>query len=319
MTSKIINFKRGIKMKLSKTSLKVLASACALAMAFAFAGCKDEDENDALSGYSISYGHPADSTTTYSRSWNVTHTNHLSADCTITIDLASTTTNKNGTVGVKTTTTGGNNAAYIFGLTGSGTTDKPYSFGLCGFRLSGSTPQYFISWYTGVLSTDCTTDYNDFDTASNTAYEYVLVEAWTDLPSGAYTLTSSALTVYVDLDAMSGTTAVTAENYATLKDSIDGYRIKIAPSATGTAGVTKTFTASNFTKDTSTGKTVPDLAAFQVAQARLGFYAMVSKEKALVASLDFNNDTIVKAAAAGATDDFGKEIDIFGEVLTNMR
>lgn len=311
-------------MKLSKTSLKVLASACALAMAFAFAGCKDEDENDALSGYSISYGHPSDSTTTYSRSWNVTHTPHVSADCTITIDRVSKTTK--GTKDLTTTTDDGNggtgnNTAYIFGLKGSGKEADPYSFGLCGFRLKGTTPQYFISYYTGVLSTDCNTDQNDFDTDSNTAYEYIVKSAWTDLPSNAYTLTSDALTIYVDLDAMSGSTVVTAENYKDLKGSIDTYRLRFFSSSTATtAGVTKEFSASDVTKDTYSGsKVAPDLEAFNIDQERLGFYAMVKKDCALVSSLDFNNDTIVKAATAGATDDFGKEIDIFGEVLTNIR
>ena len=296
--------------------MAVISAAALLSSAVVLTSCKDEDENNALDGYSISYGHPSDATVSYSRSWNVTRTNHLSADCTITIDRTSTTTK--GTTGLKTTTDGGNNAAYIFGLTGSGTETSPYSFGLIGFRLSGTTPQYFISYYTGVLSTDCNSDANDFDTASNNAAEYELVSAWTDLPSNAYTLTSDALSVYVDLDALSGTTVVTKDNYSTLKDSMDAYQIKIAKDGTSSAAVTKTLNVANVNADTSV-KTPSALTKITVEQARLGFYAMVSKGKALVAKLDFNNDSIVKSVVSEPTDDFGKPIDLYGEVLTNIK
>ena len=303
-------------LKFSKKLMAVISAAALLSSAVVLTSCKDEDENNALDGYSISYGHPSDATVSYSRSWNVTRTNHLSADCTITIDRTSTTTK--GTTGLKTTTDGGNNAAYIFGLTGSGTETSPYSFGLIGFRLSGTTPQYFISYYTGVLSTDCNSDANDFDTASNNAAEYELVSAWTDLPSNAYTLTSDALSVYVDLDALSGTTVVTKDNYSTLKDSMDAYQIKIAKDGTSSAAVTKTLNVANVNADTSV-KTPSALTKITVEQARLGFYAMVSKGKALVAKLDFNNDSIVKSVVSEPTDDFGKPIDLYGEVLTNIK
>ena len=303
-------------LKFSKKLMAVISAAALLSSAVVLTSCKDEDENNALDGYSISYGHPSDATVSYSRSWNVTHTNHLSADCTITIDRTSTTTK--GTTGLKTTTDGGNNAAYIFGLTGSGTETSPYSFGLIGFRLSGTTPQYFISYYTGVLSTDCNSDANDFDTASNNAAEYELVSAWTDLPTNAYTLTSDALSVYVDLDALSGTTVVTKDNYSTLKDSMDAYQIKIAKDGTSSAAVTKTLNVANVNADT-TVKTPSALTKITVEQARLGFYAMVSKGKALVAKLDFNNDSIVKSVVSEPTDDFGKPIDLYGEVLTNIK
>ncbi len=91
---------------------------------FGFTACKDEDENNNLDGYSISFtndGSLKDSdgnAIEYSRQWNVTHTNHLSADATITIDrttkstkVGSTSNSSNGNV---TTTDGGNNAAYIY-------------------------------------------------------------------------------------------------------------------------------------------------------------------------------------------------------------
>ena len=303
-------------LKFSRKFIAMLGAVSLLTTAVVLTSCKDEDENNALDGYSISYGHPENSSVAYSRSWNVTHTNHLSADATITIDRTSKTTK--GTTGLTTSTNTGNNAAYIFGLTGSGTEAKPYSFGLVGFRLNGTTPEYFISYYTGVLSTDCNSDANDFDTADNTAAEYILVSAWTALPSGAYTLTNDALTVYVDLDALSGETVVTKDNYSTLKDSMDAYQIKIAKDATSTATVTKVLKPENLTKDTSV-KTPADLTSITVEQARLGFYAMVSKGKALVASLEFNKDTIVKSVISEPKDDFGNAIDIYGEVLTNIK
>lgn len=311
-------------LKFSKKLMAVISAAALLSSAVVLTSCKDEDENNALDGYSISYGHPSDAEVTYSRSWNVTHTNHLSADCTITIDRTSKTTNTKGTTGLTTTTDGGNNAAYIFGLTGSGSEASPYSFGLIGFRLyynkdnDKTTPQYFISYYTGVLSSDCNSDANDFDTASNNAAEYVLVSAWTDLDPDAYTLTSDALSVYVDLDALSGTTVVTKDNYSTLKDSMDGYQIKIAKDGTSSAAVTKELKVGKLNPDT-TVKTPSALTAITVEQARLGFYAMVSKNKALVAKLDFNNDSIVKSVVSEPTDDFGKPIDLYGEVLTNIK
>jgi len=305
-------------LKFSKKLMAVISAAALLSSAVVLSSCKDEDENNALDGYSISYGHPSDATVSYSRSWNVTHTNHLSADCTITIDRTSKTTNTKGTTGLTTTTDGGNNAAYIFGLTGSGTETSPYSFGLIGFRLSGTTPQYFISYYTGVLSSDCNSDANDFDTASNNAAEYVLVSAWTDLDPNAYTLTSDALSVYVDLDALSGTTVVTKDNYSTLKDSMDAYQIKIAKDGTSSAAVTQTLNVKNVKADTEVKKP-SSLTKITVEQARLGFYAMVSKGKALVAKLDFNNDSIVKSVVSEPTDDFGKPIDLYGEVLTNIK
>ena len=305
-------------LKFSKKLMAVISAAALLSSAVVLTSCKDEDENNALDGYSISYGHPSDATVSYSRSWNVTHTNHLSADCTITIDRTSKTTNTKGTTGLTTTTDGGNNAAYIFGLTGSGSETSPYSFGLIGFRLSGTTPQYFISYYTGVLSSDCNSDANDFDTASNNAAEYVLVSAWTDLDPNAYTLTSDALSVYVDLDALSGTTVVTKDNYSTLKDSMDAYQIKIAKDGTSSAAVTKTLNVKNVKADTEVKKPSA-LTKITVEQARLGFYAMVSKGKALVAKLDFNNDSIVKSVVSEPTDDFGKPIDLYGEVLTNIK
>ncbi len=50
------------------------------------------------------------------------------------------------------------------------------------------------------------------------------------------------------------------------------------------------------------------------------FAGLPSREpiKTLVANLEFDNDSIVRSAAYGPTDDFGKEIDIEGEVLKNF-
>ncbi len=317
-------------MKLSKV---LFSSALIATLVFGFTACKDEDENNNLDGYSISFtndGSLTDSdgnTITYSRQWNVTHTNHLSADATITIDRTTKSTKvgstSNATNGSVTTTDGRNNAAYIFGLTGSGTAEKPYSFYLVGFRLKGTTPQYFISYYTGVQSSYCNSNADDFDvdSATNTAYEYVAVEAWSTLPSGSYTLTDDKFTVYIDMAAIYGTdnTEVTKDNYATaVLSGIDGYKLTLKASESATSGTTKTLHYGDFTAQTYSTKTATALSAFTVDQARLGFYAMVGKDKTLVANLDFNNDTIVKSAAGFATDDFGKAIDLEGETLKNF-
>ena len=312
----------------------LFGSAVAVALMFGFASCKDEDENDALEGYSISLTNDgtltdsAGKTIEYARQWNVTHTNHLSADATITIDRTTKSTQvgktKNSTNGSVTTTDGGNNAAYIFGLKGSGTADEPYSFYLMGFRLNGAQPQYFISYYTGVQSDYLNSDANDFDTddVTNTAYEYIY-KSWGNLDSSAYTLTEDKFSVYIDMAAIYGTdnTEVTADNYATaVKAGIDGYKITLKSSATATGGTEKVLHYTDFTAQTySNSKTAaPALSTFSVTQARLGFYAMVGSGKTLVANLEFNNDTIVKSAAGGSTDDFGKAIDLDGESCKNF-
>ena len=317
-------------MKLSKV---LFGSALIATLVFGFASCKDEDENNNLDGYSISFtndGTLKDSdgnAIEYSRQWNVTHTNHLSADATITIDRTTKSTKvgstSNATNGTVTTINGGNNAAYMFGLTGSGTAASPYSFYLVGFRLYGTTPEYFISYYTGVQSSYCNSNANDFDvdSADNTAYEYVAEKAWSTLAEGSYTLADDKFTVYIDMAAIYGTsnTEVTEDNYAAAKlAGIDGYKITLKASESATTGTTKTLHYGNFTAQSYTNKTAPALTAFSVDQARLGFYAMVGNGKTLVANLDFNNDTIVKSAAGFATDDFGKAIDLEGETLKNF-
>ena len=325
-------------MKLSKV---LLGSAVLAALMFGFASCSsDEDENDTLDGYSISLTNDGTLTAngkeisdinpaiTYARQWNVTHTQHLSADAAITIDRITKSTQvgkiKNATTGNDVTSTdGGNNAAYMFGLKGSGTADKPYSFYLAGFRIYGTTPQYFISYYTGVQTAYINSDYNDFDvdTADNTAYEYSVVEAWENMPQGSYTLTANALTVYIDLDAVYGNenTVVTAANYSVAKTAgIDGYKVTLKPSKEAT-GVSKTFHASDLKAQSYNKKTAAQsITKLDVDQADIGFYAMVSKDKTLVAKLDFDNDSFVKAAYAGPVDDFGKVIDLNGVELKNF-
>lgn len=320
-------------MKMTKKLLALVGGVAILASAFVFTGCKDEDENDMLDGYSISLTN--DNTLTangkpvsednpairFARSWNVTKTKHLSADAVMTIDRVTKDAKGN-----TTTTTGGNNAAYIFGLKGSGSAEAPYSFYLLGFRLLENTPQYFISYYTGVQSSYCNSDEDDFDVdvASNTAYEYTAVKAWQPMPANSYDLTESALKVYIDLSAIYGTsdTEVTEDNYSVAKaEGIKGYKVTLKPSKNAT-GVSKTLKSSNFTAQTyNNKKAASTLSDFIVEQAYLGFYAMVSytsTAKTLVANLEFDNDSIVRSAAYGPTDDFGKEIDIEGEVLKNF-
>lgn len=326
-------------MKLSKKILALMGGVVLLTSTVVFTGCsEDEDENNMLDGYSISLTNDGTLTAdgkdvtennpaiAYARSWNVTKTKHVSADATITIERKTKSTqvgrNKNATNGSVTTTDGGNNAAYMFGLTGSGTEKEPYSFYLVGFRLSGTTPQYFISYYTGVQSSYCNSDESDFDvdSATNAAYEYIAVNAWTAMPSGSYTLTEDALTVYIDLDAIYGdsNTVVTKDNYSSAKTAgINGYKVTLKPDATA-AGVSKTLHCSDFKAQSYSNKSAPALEAFSIDQTYLGFYAMVSKDKTLVANLAFNNDTIVKSVIGSSTDDFGKAIDLEGEVLKNF-
>ncbi len=117
----------------------------------------------------------------------------------------------------------------------------------------------------------------------------------------------------------SSNTEVTSDNYsAATKAGIDGYKLTFKASESATGGTEKTLHYSDFTAQSYDNKTAPALSAFTVAQARLGFYAMVAKDKTLVANLEFNNNTIVKSAAGFATDDFGKAIDLEGETLKNF-
>ena len=319
-------------MKMTKKLLALVGGMAILTSAFVFTGCsEDEDENNMLDGYSISLtndgsltanGKPVSAdnpSISYSRSWNVTKTKHLSADAVITIDRV--TKDAKGNV---TTTDGTNNAAYIFGLKGAGSADDPWSFYLLGFRLYGTTPtpQYFISYYTGVQKEYCNTDQSDFDVndANNTAYEYVAVKGWTDMPAASYSLTASALKVYIDLSAIYGNndTVVTEDNYSAAKAAgINGYKVTLKPSKDAT-GVPKTLHSTDFKAETYTKKTAPALPAFTVDQAYLGFYAMVGNGKTLVANLEFDNDSIVRSAVSVPADDFGKVIDVEGEVLKNF-
>lgn len=122
-----------------------------------------ENENSAMEGFSISLTNDGKMTAdgkdvsetnpviTYARQWNTTKTQHLSADATITIDRKTESTQvgntKNAKTGNAVTSLGsGIDAAYMFGLTGQGTANKPYSFYLTGFRFNDSgKPEYFIS------------------------------------------------------------------------------------------------------------------------------------------------------------------------------
>lgn len=327
-------------MKLSKKILALMGGVALLTSTLVFTGCsEDEDENNMLDDYSISLTNDGTLTAngkdvtatnpaiTYARSWNVTKTKHVSADATIKIARQTKSTQvgqkKNTTNGFVTTTDGGNNAAYMFGLTGSGTEKEPYSFYLVGFRLyDTTTPQYFISYYTGVQSSYCNSDANDFDVddATNTAYEYIAVNGWSTMPANSYTLSGDALTVYIDLDAIYGdsNTVVTKDNYSSAKIAgINGYKVTLKPNATAT-GVSKTLHYSDFKAQSYSNKKAPALTPFSIDQTYLGFYAMVSKNKTLVANLAFNNDTIVKSVIGSSTDDFGKAIDLEGEVLKNF-
>ncbi len=325
-----------------QTHLKVLLSSAVLAVAaLGFVGCGlGENENNAMEGFSISLTNDGKMTAngkdvsennpkiTYARQWNTTKTKHLSADATITIDRTAKSTQvgneKNATTGNAVTSLGsGIDAAYMFGLTGSGTADKPYSFYLAGFRFDDNAkPMYFISYYTGVQSSYLNSDDGDFDAdnSENTAYEYALT-SWTNIPEGSYTLTDDALKVYIDLDAIYGAdnTVVTNDNYSEAKKTgIDGYKVTLKASAESETGTEKIIKSDTLKAETYTSKTAPKLETFSIDQAYLGFYAMVKEGKTLVADLEFNNDTIVKSANANPTDDFGNSIDLNGEAIKNF-
>ena len=332
-------------MKLSKV---LLSSAVAAALVFGFAGCaSDEDANNMLKGYSISLTNNGELTNdgkektdnneyiSYARSWNVTESKHVSADATIKIERKTLSTqvglDKKAKEGSYTTTNGTNNAAYIFGLTegkienGAEKGNKTYSFYLLGFRLFNATPQYFLSYYTGVQSKYCNTDADDFDTddLTNTAYEYIAVSAWTPMPENSYNLTEDALTVYIDLAAVANNEEVTKNNYSKLKGTINGYKVTLKPSKEDN-GISKTVTAKDFKAQTynkdknGNRKIAPSLTEFNIDQGDIGFYAMVGKNKTLVASLEFDNDSFVRSITVAPTDDFGNEIDLNGEVLKNF-
>lgn len=269
-------------------------------MAFSVAGCKLEEDalnmlNPSGDNCTIDFTNDG-SKAEYARAFLTTNTAHLSADMAIEIDTKKTT---NGS-----TTTG-----YIFNVSGSGTVKDPYSFCLVGIRnKNGTTPQYFASYYTGVLSADCKSDAGDFDTPTNNACEYCLTNGtngWEDLPAASYTKSGDKLSVYIAVTAMNGALEITADNYDkpaangknpadTNEDMADALKVTLKASKEASSGTPVTYNLANVNAGKEKGgKKCEALTEFPVKQNKLGFYAMVYKNQTL--SAKWTRDNFVAA------------------------
>lgn len=279
---------------------KIISASAALLMAFSVAGCKLEEDalnmlNPSGDNCTIDFTNDG-SKAEYARAFLTTNRAHLSADMAIEIDTKKTT---NGS-----TTTG-----YIFNVSGSGTVKDPYSFCLVGIRKNGNTPEYFASYYIGVLSADCTSDKDDFDTGTNKAYEYVLSDnskIWQTIPTGSYTESDGKLKVYIAVTAMNGSTEITEDNYdkpaangsnpaETNEDKADALKVTLKASKESSGGKEVTYNLANVNAGKNKGgKNSPELTEFPVKQNKLGFYAMAKKGSTLVAN--WTRDNFVAAS-----------------------
>ena len=276
---------------------KIISASAALLMAFSVAGCKlEEDALNMLqvSGNNCTIDYTNDgSKAEYARAFLTTKTAHLSADMAIEIDTSKTTIgNKSNSYA---TTTG-----YIFNVSGSGTEKDPYSFCLIGIRKYDGKPEYFASYYKDVLSADCTSDANDFDTDANKAYEYNLSGGWESIPTGSYTESNGKLSVYIAVTALNGSTEITTEKIAntevdaetrdTNADKADALKVTLKASKTATTGTEITYNKTNINKGKSSKTGATDIESFSAnKQGKLGYYAMVKKGSTLVANWEQQN------------------------------
>lgn len=277
---------------------KIISASAALLMAFSVAGCKlEEDALNMLnpSGDKCTIDFTNDgSKAEYARAFLTTKTAHLSADMAIEIDTSKTTIGNESNS--YATTTG-----YIFNVSGSGTEKDPYSFCLIGIKKYGNTPQYFASYYTGVLSADCTSDKDDFDTKTNKAYEYDLSGGWQPIPAGSYTESNGKLSVYIAVTALNGSTEITSDKIAnevvdqktcdTNADKADALKVTLKASKVATTGTEITYNKTNINKGKDTKKAgAKDIESFSAnKQGKLGYYAMVKKGSTLVANWNQQN------------------------------
>lgn len=279
---------------------KIISASAALLMAFSVAGCKLEEDalnmlNPSGDNCTIDFTNDG-SKAKYARAFLTTKTAHLSADMAIEIDT-------------KKTTNGATTTGYIFNVSGSGTEKDPYSFCLVGIRKYGNQPQYFASYYTGVLSADCTSDKDDFDTGANKAYEYVLSDdskSWKTIPTGSYTESDGKLKVYIAVTAMNGSTEITEDNYnkpaangsnqaETNENKADALKVTLKASKESSGGKEITYNLANVNAGKNKGgKNSPELTEFPVKQNKLGFYAMVLKNQTL--SAKWTRDNFVAAS-----------------------
>ena len=267
---------------------KIISASAALLMAFSVAGCKlEEDALNMLqvSGNNCTIDYTNDgSKAVYARAFKTTNTAHLSADMAIEIDTKRTTL----TDSTHATTTG-----YIFNVSGNGE-KEPYSFCLVGIRKLGNQPQYFASYYIGVLSADCTSDKNDFDTDTNKAYEYDLSGGWKSIPDGSYTESDGKLKVYIAVTAMNGSTEITDANCHDPEidtNNADALKVTLKASESANTGTVITYNKTNINKGIDTHKTgAKEIESFPVSkQGKLGFYAMVKNDSTLVANWKSSN------------------------------
>lgn len=264
-----------------------------------------------------------DTDSNYSRGFVTTKTKHLAADVLVTI--SGTDSSDKGVT-----------AGYIFNLTGNGSDDDPYNFGLLGLRYYNGNPQYFLSYYTGVRGkkgsvNDITSDYNDFDNteSTNSAIEWAVdgVDGW---QSGklSSTVADGKATIYVKMTPYAGTTQVTNDNYSDNKDKLDSIKVELyAADAdgnfTGSALISKTFSKDKLTKSAAApsnsrklndSDSTPELT---IDQYQLGYYAMVSKGASLSCTWKLGGGT-GKNIVKSATNPNG-EVFIWDDEIDNVR
>lgn len=329
-------------MKFTKKLVTVAATLCAAGALF-LTGCPaTEDAYGILnvSGDNCTINFTNDTDTLYARGFKTTKTNHLSADILLEIDTTET-------ILAEPANTANNNKTYtaghIFNLTGSGTESDPYSFALIGLRYGKQKTTdttnglyYYVSYYTGVLEADVSSNHNNFVVRTsevkegvleaNKAVEYDLSKGVKPIESNYYTTEKDAngnikkVSVYISVAAYAGDTLVDDANYSQKVDDLDRYKIAFKPSATAEEtkdACTMSLTTLNNDADKYVGGNVeggkaPELvkSTFSVKQAKLGYYSMVKQGTTLNCKMTMSNT--VKSASTG-------DAIIWDEEITNVR
>lgn len=323
-------------MKFTKKLVTVAAALCAVGALF-LAGCGNNEDDLGIfnekTGSTRTVDFTNDESVTgvkYARAFQTTKTKHLSADVLVEIDTKSTSQPKSGasyTVG------------YLFNLNGSGTADDPYSFGIVGLRYNyggNNKVQYYISYFTNVLSDDVKYSASNFVTTGNNAIEYALTDkvdgsyGWVPLEDKYYYLNDDGLlTVCIKSEAVN-------DDGEKVTSGATGYKIKFAKSATEEDFVYTVDSVVNLTNLNNAAKAYKSEAAvkatedsvkniklvgadknetasygrFYVEQAYLGWYVMIGNGVHLVCTMDMS-DTVKSASTGDAV--------IWDEVITNVR
>lgn len=299
-------------MKFTKKLVTVAAALCAAGALFLASCSVEEDPYGILkvSGDNCTIDFTNDKDVNYARAFKTTKTKHLSADILVDLDISSPVEVKaNGSADNAYT------VGYIFNLNGSGTEKDPYSFALIGLRYEATGGlKYFVSYYTDVLSEAVSSNSGNFDGA----VEYELEKAWVkNLPAGTKcTVNSDANTVkvFIDVDVFAGDVLVTEDNYGDYKDAMDTYKIRFAPDETEVEAEKKTYdvviTKEKLNGVKSASAPTLDDSTFKVAQAKLGYYAMVKLDTTLKCNMTMT-DTVKSASTGDAI--------IWDEEITNVR